>query len=226
MTEIENRLKEAQNKAETLFQTAEQRGFFYAGQSEKELNTKIFDLANELYGIKKFWHKRIVRSGPNTLFPYDENPKNLTIKKNDILFLDFGPVFEEWEADLGRTYVIGDDPVKLRLLRNMEEGFAIGKQHFKNHPDITGAELFNYSVRVAQDFGWEFGGTIAGHIIGNFPHKEIIGSEVIHYVHPENTQKMSAPDQFGNSRHWIYEIHYVDRKQLIGGFFEQLLTID
>jgi Xaa-Pro dipeptidase len=223
---IQTQLKEAQNKAELLFDTANERGFFYPGQTEKELNTKIFNLADELFGIKKFWHKRIVRAGPNTLFPYDDNPGNLIIKDDDILFLDFGPVFEDWEADLGRTYGIGNDPAKLALKEATETGFFRGKEHFRLHPDSTGAELFHFSIDVAAQLGWEFGGIIAGHIIGNFPHKEIIGSEIRHYVHPDNHEKMSDPDQFGNKRHWIYEIHYVDRSKKIGGFFEQLLTID
>ena len=29
----------------------------------------------------------------------------------------------------------------------------------------------------------------------------------------------------GSTRHWILEIHFVDRKRNYGGFFEQLLTI-
>ena len=37
------------------------------------------------------------------------------IQDNDILFFDFGPIIENWEADLGRTYVIGNDPMKLKL---------------------------------------------------------------------------------------------------------------
>ena len=37
------------------------------------------------------------------------------INENDILFLDFGPIFEDWEADYGRTYVLGKDPLKLKL---------------------------------------------------------------------------------------------------------------
>jgi hypothetical protein len=35
---------------------------------------------------------------------------------------------------------------------------------------------------------------------------------------------MRAPDKYGNPRDWILEIHFVDRKLNIGGFFEQLLT--
>ena len=32
---------------------------------------------------------------------------------------DFGPIFEEFEADLGRTYVLGADPVKHRLAADL-----------------------------------------------------------------------------------------------------------
>jgi hypothetical protein len=31
------------------------------------------------------------------------------------LFFDFGPIFEDWEADFGRTFVIGNDPIKHKL---------------------------------------------------------------------------------------------------------------
>lgn len=115
MDEKRQKLIEAQEKAVTLFSESEMRGFIHAGQTEKELNEKVYSLAEELFNIKKYWHKRIVRAGKNTLEPYAENPENLTIQANDILFFDFGPVFEEWEADLGRTYVIGDDHAKIKL---------------------------------------------------------------------------------------------------------------
>jgi hypothetical protein len=36
------------------------------------------------------------------------------VGEEDTLFLDLGPVFEEWEADFGRTFVLGSDPVKRR----------------------------------------------------------------------------------------------------------------
>lgn len=48
-----------------------------------------------------------------------------------MLFLDLGPVFEEWDADFGRTYVVGNDPLKLKLCRDIEDGFAKGKQYFQ-----------------------------------------------------------------------------------------------
>ena len=82
---------------------------------EGEASDAIRDLAAEMFGISRYWHKRIVRAGPNTLQPYKQNPPDREIAADDIVFLDFGPIFEQWEADFGRTYVLGDDPVKHRL---------------------------------------------------------------------------------------------------------------
>jgi hypothetical protein len=36
---------------------------------------------------------------------------------------------------------------------------------------------------------------------------------------------MRMPDTSGRTRHWIFEIHFVDRIRQIGGFYEELLTI-
>ncbi|KAB2840032.1 MAG: aminopeptidase P family protein, partial [Melioribacteraceae bacterium] len=94
-------LREAETKADNLVKEIERRGLIRAGVSEKDLNDKVYELALELYGIKKYWHKRIVRAGKNTLCPYKENPPNLIINEDEILFFDFGPVFEDWEADIG-----------------------------------------------------------------------------------------------------------------------------
>jgi len=33
-------------------------------------------------------------------------------------------------------------------------------------------------------------------------------------------------DETGAPRHWILEIHFIDRAREIGGFFEELLTVD
>src|SRR5580658_6441737 len=77
-------LCEAQGKAELLFRQVEERGLIRAGITEHELNEAIFALAEEIYGIRTYWHKRIVRAGKNTLLPYAENPPDLTIGEDDI----------------------------------------------------------------------------------------------------------------------------------------------
>src|SRR6266566_7515209 len=105
----------AEQKAKELFSAVEDWGLIVPGKSERELTEDIARLANSSIGIAEYWHKQIVRTGPNTLHPYNGNPPDRIIQKDDILFLDFGPVFEGWEADLGRTYVIGNDPLKWKL---------------------------------------------------------------------------------------------------------------
>lgn len=218
-------LIKAEEHAKALFKEAEQRDLLVPGQTEKDLNTKLFQLAEELFGIKKYWHKRIVRAGKNTLQPYKENPPDLELKEDEIIFFDFGPVFEEWEADLGRTYVLGNDPLKHKLKEDVEKAWHIGKQYFDQHySTLTGAEFYSFTCDLAHKLGWEFGGVHCGHLIGNFPH-ENIATEIVHnYLHPDNPTLISAPYPSGEKRYWIYEIHLVDKEKQIGGFFEQLIS--
>ena len=229
MTELEQtrakELLEAQTKAEALFHEIEARGLIRPGITETGLNTDIYALAKEMYGITTYWHKRIVRAGKNTLLPYAENPPDLTIGEDDILFLDLGPVFEEWEADFGQTFVLGSDPLKHKLRRDVEQAFADGKKFFNETPNITGSEFFHYIVSLAEKSGWKFGGRIAGHLIGQFPHEKIADDKVTLYVHPQSHLPMRSVDEKGRQRHWILEIHFVDLEREIGGFFEELLTI-
>lgn len=146
-------LWDAQVKAEGLFKEIDARKLVRAGISERQLNQEVYDLAFEMYGIKKYWHKRIVRAGKNTLCPYKENPPDLIIQPHDIMFFDFGPVFEDWEADLGKTYVLGDDPKKLKLKHDIEECWYLGKNFFDTCQDITGSRLFEYVSLLARDRG-------------------------------------------------------------------------
>jgi Xaa-Pro aminopeptidase len=218
-------LLDAQAKAHALFAEVETRNLIRPGATESEINEGIYTLAETMYGISRYWHKRIVRAGHNTLAPYDENPADLRVAEDDIVFLDLGPVFEDWEADFGRTYVVGNDPLKRKLCRDIEEAFARGKQYFHEHPEVTAAELYAYAQKLAAQAGWEYGGPIAGHLIGVFPHEKIAGDKITLYVHPQNHNRMRTPDASGRQRHWILEIHFVDRARRIGGFYEELLTI-
>lgn len=218
-------LLQAQQKADELFRAIEAQGLIRAGMLESQLNQGIYDLAQQMFGISTYWHKRIVRAGRNTLAPYDENPPDLTVGEDDILFLDLGPVFEEWEADFGRTFVLGSDPVKLKLRDDIGKAFAKGKEYFATHPDVTAAELYHHAHQLAQESGWEYGGPIAGHLIGQFPHERIPGDKVTLYVHPDNPNRMRDLGADGQERHWIFEVHFVDRARQIGGFYEELLNV-
>lgn len=224
MNTVKSNLIKAEKIAIELFKEVEERLLIVAGKDEETLNKEIFLLAKELFGIKKHWHKRIVRCGENTLFPYKENPPNRIIQENDILFFDFGPIIEEWEADLGRTYVIGNDPLKLKLRKDIEKAWHETKNWFDEQTELKASELFDYAVNKAIEYGWEFGGEIAGHLIGEFPHEKLEPGNYQLYVHPDNHHSMFELDANGEKRNWILEIHFVDREKKIGGFYEQLLT--
>jgi len=217
-------LRDAQHKAAALFAEIE-HGLIRPGVTESQLNAEIFALAEKKFDVTTHWHKRIVRAGANTLHPYNENPPDRAIGADDILFVDLGPVFAAWEADFGRTFVLGDDPVKHRLKNDLEPVFHAVKARFHADPGMDGATLYKIACEVAEQAGWAFGGTIAGHTVGEFPHEKIDGDRITFYITPGNILPLRRTDAAGRPYHWILEIHLVDRIREIGGFFEELLTV-
>ena len=218
-------LREAERKAHTLFDEVVARGLIVPGVGERELGDQIRTLSEELLGVRKFWHKRVVRAGANTVAPYDENPPERVVQDDDIVFLDFGPIFADWEADFGRTYVLGDDPAKHRLADDLPRIWEAGRTHFDADPDITGAQLFSYVTGLIDEAGWGHAGEHAGHLVGEFPHVRISGDQMESYIAAPNTNPMRRTDPAGRDCHWILEVHLIDRQRGFGGFFEQLLDI-
>ena len=214
----------AEEKASALFDAIEASGMIAAGRTEREVEQDIYSLAEKSFGVAKHWHKRIVRSGVNTLCIAADNPPILTIGADDTVFIDLGPVFDEWEADVGRTYVVGSDPEKHRLCADLKPVFEELRGHFHAHPRITGAELYGFAERAAEARGWVFGGAIAGHIVGEFPHVRIPGEKDLYRISPDNPEPMRDPDGNGRLKYWIIEVHLVDRNRSFGGFYERILV--
>jgi len=218
------KLVNAQNISIQFFKAIEENNLIIAGKSEEQLNSEVCDLAVKKFGIEKHWHKKIVRSGKNTLAIYPDNPPNRIIEKDDILFIDLGPIVEDYEADIGRTYVLGNDAQKLKLKRDVEEAWYEIKEWYQQQTTLKASELFQYVVDKAKEYGWQFGGEIAGHIVGKYPHEQPADPQSLDLdVHPENHNDMFLPDAHGNQRHWILELQFVDKEKGIGGYFEQLL---
>ncbi|MEO8086977.1 MAG: M24 family metallopeptidase [Bacteroidota bacterium] len=227
MNETLQQLFFAEQKAKALFKTIEDRGLLIPGKTEKQLVDEIVQVAKEDFGTENHWGKKIVRTGLNTLQPYISNPPDLVIQDGDILFFDFHPVFEGWEADLGRTYVLGNDPLKNKIKEDVESAWYEGNAWYFKQTKLTGAEFFNYATVLANHYGYEFGNAIAGHILGKFPHEQPDDpNDLCLDVHPDNHNDILQLDKNGNRRHWILELHFVDRKNKIGAFFEQLLNAE
>ena len=90
---------------------------------------------------------------------------------------------------------------------------------------MTGEELFDIVCEQAEKVGFEFGGPHSGHNVGDFPHERIPNDKISFYITKGNKNSMQGLDKNGNKRHWILEVHLVDRERQIGGFMEQLLTV-
>jgi Xaa-Pro aminopeptidase len=226
MDAVSRELLAAQVKAEALFAEVVERGLVSAGKLESKLTEEIHALALSRFGVRRHWHKRIARAGPNTLLTYHDESTDRRITDDDIVYLDFGPVFEEWEADFGRTYVVGSDPDKHRLVADLAHAFARGKNFYQQSLNLTAGELYDYTAGLAADYGWEFGAQTAGHLIGHFPHERRPRDPDALRIRHGNTISLREPDENGRPRHWILEVHLVDRRRQIGGFFEELLTVD
>jgi len=211
-------------KALALLDRIEALGLIQPGRTEREVEQDILLLARDEFGVEKHWHKRIVHAGVNGLATARDNPPVVTIAEDDLVFLDLGPVFEEWEADVGRSYVVGGDPDKQRLVADLSAQFDKVKAYFDANPAVTGAELYRFACDSAAEAGWRFGGVIAGHIVGEFPHAHLPGDKDFYRINPENTLPLRDPDPLGNERFWILEIHLVDPAGRYGGFYERLMS--
>jgi Xaa-Pro aminopeptidase len=218
------KLLNAEKIAIELFEAVEENNLIVAGKSEQQLSKEVTELAFEKFGIKDHWHKKIVRTGVNTLATYSENPPDKKIQEDDILFIDFGPIVDGYEADLGRTYVLGDNEIKLKLKDDVEKAWYEIRAWYQKQTRLKASDLYRCVVKTANAYGWAFGGEIAGHIVGEFPHEQPADPKSLELdIHPDNHNDMFLPDANGNNRHWILELQFVDKEKKIGGYFEQLL---
>ena len=206
-----------------LLAAIEARQFIQPGRTEREVEQDIKALARAEFGIEKHWHKRICRTGANAKCTARDNPPVLTIAEDDLVYLDLGPVIGDWEADVGRSYVVGDDPEKHRLVGDLVEGFDALRGAYRADPDATGARLYQFATDWAEAHNWTFGGVIAGHVIDEFPHAHLPGEKDWFRINAANDTRLRDPHPGGNDRFWIGEIHLVSRDGRFAGFYEQLL---
>ena len=217
-------LNHAQDFSIHFFKAIEEKKLIVAGKTEAQLNEEVCGLALKEFGIRKHWHKKIVRTGVNTLSVYNDDPPNRVIAEDDILFIDLGPVVGSYEADIGRTYVLGNDSRKLKLKNDVETAWYEIQAWYRQQTSLKACALFQFATRKANQYGWTFGGTIAGHIIGKYPHEQPIDPQSLELdIHPYNPNDMFLTDENGEKRHWVLELLFVDKKDEIGAFFEQLL---
>jgi Xaa-Pro aminopeptidase len=213
----------AEHKALALLDAIEAAGMIAAGRTELEIERDIFTIAARDFRVTDHWHDRVVRAGVNTLCVAGEDAPDRRIAEDDIVFIDLGPVFGAWEADVGRSYAVGNDPLKHALCADLPVVFDAVKAVFDADQNITGAALYAAAHAEAERRGWLFGGKIAGHLVGQYPYARSPGEKEPRRISPGNTTRMRDLDADGRARHWILEIHLLAPDRSFGGFYERLL---
>jgi Xaa-Pro aminopeptidase len=219
-------LLEAEERALELLDAVEEAGLIAPGRTERQIEDAIGNLAEQRFGVQRNWHDRLVRAGPNTLMNAGEIASDRMVAEDDMVFVDLGPVFADWEADVGRTIALGRDPAKHALCAALPLEFAAVRSHYERNPGITGAELYAFACASAEGAGWRFGGKIAGHIVGEFNHRDWPGDRQLTRIGPNNPTPLADLDPFGRERFWILEIHLVALDESFGGFYEGLIHRD
>ena len=223
MSDVLKRLHAAQRLAVDLFDAIEARGLIQPGILESEASHRIHELAGEEFDGPRWWHRRVVRAGENTLHPYQEHPPDRTIQADDIVFVDLGPVFDGWEADFGRTYVLGDDPHKHALRDAVNAAYERGRAFVAERSNVKACEIWEFMDAAARESGYEFRNFYCGHLVGEFPHAKIPKHKLRNYLCADNDAPIKGTYDDGTPIAWILESHLVDRTRGYGGFVEGLL---
>lgn len=78
---------------------------------------------------------------------------------------------------------------------------------------------------MSRDRGWEFGGGIVGHLVGEFPQEKIADDDIESYVAAGVDDTAAAKGPLWQALSGILEVHLVDPSRGYGGFYEELLDV-
>lgn len=162
-------------------------------------------------GFESEWVEPTLRFGANTLKGYAKPPEpGVVLGPDDVWFVDVGPLWKDHECDYADTFVVGDDPERQRLVRDVHEIFERTRRCFReSHP--TGTELYRYAAAQAEKLGWQLDLEMAGHRLGVHPHAAF----------HEGT--LATTDFTPSPGLWMLEIQIRHPERPYSAFFEDLL---
>lgn len=90
---------------------------FKEGVTEKELAFKLEVYLRKL-GAEKMSFDPIIAFGKNSANPH-YNPQDVKLKKNDVILIDSGVVYDGYCSDMTRTYLVGKVPPKMQKIYDL-----------------------------------------------------------------------------------------------------------
>jgi len=185
----------------------------HAGMREDDANTMARETLTGL-GMRRGWHKTLVRFGPNTTKNFSEQSADGTILgKDDIFFIDIGPIYDGTEGDAGDTFVVGTNVEHHRAKREVRIIWdQVRAKWF--HDGTTGKDLYAYAIAAAASLGWTLNLDLTGHRLSDFPHS----------AHYDGT--LAEVEFRPNPNLWVLEIIIKHPDGTFGAFYEDLLLED
>ena len=134
------------------------------GVSEWEIAVKIEHLMREM-GALKVGFDSIVASGINAACPH-HSPTDNIIKENDMVKCDFGCVVNNYNADITRTFFVGEPDTKFKEIYQIVLDAQL-KAIEAIKPGIVGKEIDKIARDYISDSGYgEYFGHGLGHSLG------------------------------------------------------------
>jgi Xaa-Pro aminopeptidase len=122
------------------------------------------------HGFERDWVEPYLRFGVNTLKRYDEpSDPGVVLGRDDVWFVDVGPLWQGWECDVAETRALGGDPERHRMVRDVHEIFDRTRRHWCD-ACATGVELYRFAAAEAASRGWQLDFDMCGHRLGEYPH--------------------------------------------------------
>jgi methionyl aminopeptidase len=183
------------------------------GMSEEEARRVASDVLRD-HGLRKGWHKVLVRFGANTTLNFDDpSQPGLGLGEDDIFFVDIGPIYGGCEGDAGETFTVGHDPEMIRASTDVYDLWHQVRTEWALR-STTGADLYRLAEERARAMGWVLNLELTGHRLSSFPHS----------AHYDGT--LSEVDFTPSDLLWVLEIQIKHPDRPFGAFFEDLLLYD
>lgn len=198
---------EARKKTKKVVDEVSSRVFL--GMTEED-GHKLIDEILDKYGASNKWHPSKFRIGKNTTKAFREQSEQVKLRKDDIYFIDIGPVFDGHEGDYGETFVFGKSEEYLNIILACKKIFIQTAKACREE-DLTGIELYEYASLFSKELGYELNLKMAGHRLGDFPH-------ALHFK-----GKLKEVNVIPKEHLWVLEILIKHPHRDFGAFYEDLI---
>ena len=122
--------------------------------------------AMQKHGAETYSFQTIVSTGPRSAYSHGY-PTARELKKDEFMLVDLGPTVDGYASDETRTFIMGSDPKKEKMLQAMDKAVQAVIDHVK--PGVSCMELDAISRRLLKEHGYPDYPHSLGHPISGFP---------------------------------------------------------